>query len=86
MRVAIEENDNCRICELPKHYHIPDNVNHEFSTDGQLRPLKKTEAPTPGRANVVLGRLIGMLSNKGILTPDEVASLVTGESDASHGS
>lgn len=68
------------ICSMPEDYHVEGQVNHEFSADGQLVPIKKVgKTPPPAKSGVVLGRLIGMLANKGILSAEEVGRLFSEE-------
>ena len=74
------EEEHCQVCDLPKSAHVPPTVNHQFSEDGQLRPLASDKpTATPARSQVVVGRLIGILLKKEILTADEVARLISEE-------
>ena len=78
--MALDE-ECCGICDLPRSAHDNPDINHEFNMDGQLIPKSsKPKSPTPVKPGLALGRLIGMLANKGLLTPDEVASLIAEES------
>ena len=73
------EEEHCLVCDRPKSAHTPPDVNHQFSEDGQLRPLVADKPAAPARPSVVIGRLIGILLNKGLLTTDEVARLISEE-------
>jgi len=74
--MAEKETEYCAICELKKSAHIPGQVNHQFSLEGELVPLRSENSPRRPAQAVQLGRLIGMLANKGILSPDEVGRLL----------
>jgi hypothetical protein len=71
-----EENEpTCGICQRPKSDHS--DTFHEFSASGDLVAKKPNKSNTPSKQSVIVGRLIGILSAKGILTPEEVGRLIS---------
>lgn len=80
---AEPDEELCRICQSNRAAHS--ELNHEFSTDGQLRPKKKVPPPRVVSQRVpdaMAARLAAILLERKLIDPGDFEFILTGRKDA----
>lgn len=81
----MDNTPKCAHCGQNQAWHTSEHTHHKFSEDGStLEPLitnkeQLSEARRPIPYQVALGRLLGVLTKKGILTEQELARIMYGD-------
>lgn len=78
-RITAEASEGCSICGTAEGPHrqgeASGQVNHQYSTDGQLRPVEHKAEPKPDRVVASADPVVRLLLiEKGIFTYDELTA------------